>query len=34
LADLVRPCWIASSKLFADVALISVTLATDIFNLL
>src|SRR5690242_20247457 len=29
------PCWIASSKLFSDVALISVTRATDIaLNLL
>src|SRR4029079_11677055 len=34
LADRVSPCWIASSKLFADVALISVTLATDIHDLL
>src|SRR5689334_25422231 len=32
LADRVSPCWIASSKLFADVALISVTFATDIHN--
>src|SRR5688572_19101342 len=33
-ADLARPCWIASSKLFVDVALISDTLATDIYVLL
>jgi hypothetical protein len=30
LEDLARPCWIASSKLFDEVALISDTFATDI----
>src|SRR5215216_2936615 len=34
LAARASPCWIASSKLFDEVALISETLATDIHALL